>query len=291
MFDFLEDIVVEAPDDLKSGWSCYPGNGNLFKVDKGSPLLSPERSDLFHCLVARLLFATKRARPNLQVCIAFLCIRFKAPTEEDYAKLGRVITYLSETIHLPLVIGADSSGIMTWNVDASFAVHPDCKSHTGASLTLGHGSLLSLSCKQKINTKSSNEAELVGVDDAMTFIMWMCHFFESQVRELNDTLVLKPLGREIVVEQDNTSAIQLERNGWGSSGKRTKHINVRYFYITDRLKAGEVTRVVHKPTESMESDFLTKALQGQRFYAHRATLMGLHNIDEYQFYNKFKDKG
>ena len=41
----------------------------------------------------------------------------------------------------------------------------------------------------------------------------------------------------------------------------------------------------------MESDFLTKALQGQRFYAHRATLMGLNDIDEYQFYRKFKAKG
>ena len=291
MFDFLEDIIVEAPADLKSSRSCYPGNGALFKVDKGSPLLSPDKADLFHRLVARLLFASKRARPDLQVCIAFLCTRVKAPTNEDYMKLGRVITYLSETIHLPLVIGADNSGTMTWNVDASFAVHPDCKSHTGASLTLGHGSLLSLSCKQKINTKSSTEAELVGVDDAMTFVMWMRHFFQSQVQHLNNTSVLKPLGEKVVIEQDNTSAIQLQRNGWGSSGKRTKHINVRYFYITDRLRAGEVTRVVHKPTEAMESDFLTKALQGQRFYAHRATLMGLNNIDEYQFYNKFKQKG
>lgn len=241
--------------------------------------------------MARLLFASKRARPDLQVCVAFLCTRVKAPTSEDYIKLGQVITYLSEKIHLPLVIGADSSGTMTWNVDASFAVHPDCKSHTGASLTLGHGSLLSLLSKQKINTKSSTEAELVGVDDAMTFVMWMRHFFQSQVRHLNDTSVLKPLGENVVIEQDNTSAIQLERNGWGSSGKRTKHINVRYFYITDCLRAGEVTWVVHKPTEAMESDFLTKALQGQRFYAHQATLMGLNNIDEYQFYNKFKKKG
>ena len=71
---------------------------------------------------------------------------------------------------------------MIWNIDASFAVHPDCKSHTDASLTLGHGSALSLSYKQKINTKSSSEAELVGVDNAMTFIMWMKHFFESQVK-------------------------------------------------------------------------------------------------------------
>ena len=85
------------------------------------------------------------------------------------------------TIHLPLIIGADDSSSMVWNIDASFAVHADCKSHTGASLTLGHGSVLSMSCKQ-INTKSSTEAELVGVDDAMTFVMWMKHFFESQVK-------------------------------------------------------------------------------------------------------------
>ena len=76
------------------------------------------------------------------------------------------------------MIGAEDSGTLTWNIDASFAAHPDYKSYTGACLTLGHGSVLSISAKQKINTKSSTEAELVGVDDAMTFVIWMKHFFE-----------------------------------------------------------------------------------------------------------------
>ena len=106
-------------------------------------------------------------------------------------------------------------------------MHPDCKSHTGACLTLEHGSVLSISAKQKINTKSSTKAELVGVDDAMTFVMWMKHFFESQVRSINVNSPLKPLGSDVTIQQDNTSAIQLERDGWKSSGKRTKHINVR----------------------------------------------------------------
>ena len=106
------------------------------------------------------------------------CVRrVKAPTEQDYKKLGKVISYLKETIHLPLVVGADDSGRLTWNIDASFAVHPDCKNPTGACLTLGHGSILSISVKQKINTKSSTKAKLVGVDDAMTFVMWMKDFF------------------------------------------------------------------------------------------------------------------
>ena len=82
-------------------------------------------------------------------------------------------------VHLPLVEGADDNGRLTWNIDASFAVHPNCKSHTGVYLTLGHGCVLSTSVKQKINTKSSTESELIGIDDAMTFVIWMKHFFES----------------------------------------------------------------------------------------------------------------
>ena len=82
-----------------------------------------------------------------------------------------MIKYVEETIHLPLVIGADGRENLVWNIDAAFAVHPNCKSHMGAILMMGHEAVLSISSKQKINTKSLTEAELVGVDDAMTFVM------------------------------------------------------------------------------------------------------------------------
>ena len=212
MFDYLEDVIFEAADDLKNSLSYYPGNYQLFKVEDDSPRLLPKDADIFHCHVARLLFVSKRARPDIQVCVAFLCTQVKSPTELDYKKLRRVITYLQETIHLPLVIDIDDSITRSWNIDASFAVHPDCKSYTGVCLTLGHGSVLSLSLKQKINTKSSTEAELVGVDGAMIFVMWTKHFFESQVRSINVNSLLKHLGSNVTIEQDNTSAIQLERN-------------------------------------------------------------------------------
>ena len=128
------------------------------KVEKDSPRLPIKDADLFHFHVARLLFASKTARPDIQVCVAFLCTRVKSQIEQDHKKIGKVISYLKETVHLPLVVGVDDSGRLTWNIDALFAVHPDCKSHTGASLTLGHGSILSISAKKKINTKSSTEA-------------------------------------------------------------------------------------------------------------------------------------
>ena len=110
-----------------------------------------------------------------------------------------MIKYVQETIHLPLVIGADGSGNLVWNIDAVFAVHSDCKSHTGTVLMMGHGAVLSISSKQKINTKSSTEAKLVGVDNAMTFVMWMKHFFQSQVKDLNNPK-LNQYGKHIIIE-------------------------------------------------------------------------------------------
>jgi hypothetical protein len=52
-------------------------------------------------------------------------------------------------------------------VDASFAVHPDMKIHTSGAMSLGKGVVYGTSTRQKLNTKSSTEAELVGVNDVM----------------------------------------------------------------------------------------------------------------------------
>jgi hypothetical protein len=159
-----------------NGTSPTPVSDNLFDVDDDSPSLNEKESDFFRRSTARLLFAAKRARPdlqNLQVSAAYLCTRVKSPNGSEYRKLTRGIKYLRLTVYIPLILGWDATGKLTWPVDASFAVHKDMRSHTGAVLTLGQGALMSMSIKQKINTKSSTEAELVGVDDAMNFVEWI----------------------------------------------------------------------------------------------------------------------
>ena len=80
MFNYLEDMIVEAADDLKNSRSYYHENNHLFKVDDDSPRLLQKDVDIFHCHVARPLFANKRARPNTQVCVAFRYTRVKSPT-------------------------------------------------------------------------------------------------------------------------------------------------------------------------------------------------------------------
>ena len=173
-------------------------------------------------MTARLLFAVKRARPDIPVAIAYLCTRVREPTEDDYLKLTRVIRYLRNTVHFPLIIEWDASGTILWSIDSSFAVHNNMRSHTGAMLIFGRGAVFSLSNKQKVNSTSSTVAEIIGVDDAMNFVMWVNLFVEQQVLNLPTESIIKKLGSQpSVLQQDNTNSIRLEANDKKSSTKRT----------------------------------------------------------------------
>jgi hypothetical protein len=77
-----------------------------------------------------------------------------------------------------------------------------------------------------------------------------------------------------VLFQDKKSSILLEENGKASSSKRTKHINIRYFFITDLVKKEEVS-VVWCPTGDMIGDFVTKPLQGALLRKFRDQIMGV----------------
>jgi hypothetical protein len=77
--------------------------------------------------------------------------------------------------------------------------------------------------------------------------------------------------------QDNQSSILLERNGKASSGKRTRHINIRYFFITDRVNMKEI-EIEWCPTKEMVADFMTKPLQGSHFRRLRDLIMGTTSI-------------
>ena len=69
--------------------------------------------------------------------------------------------YVNETLELILTLSIDNFTAIKWWVDASYAMHHNSRSHTGGTMTMGKGSIFSTSCKQKINARSSTEAELI----------------------------------------------------------------------------------------------------------------------------------
>ncbi len=96
---------------------------------------------------------------------------------------------------------------------------------------MGRGFPISVSTKQKLNTRSSTESELVGVDDIMLIICWTCYFLLLQGYGIIENLLL----------QDNKRLILLEQNGKALRGKRTRHINIGYFFITDWVNMKEIS--------------------------------------------------
>ena len=160
MYDYIENVIGTDPSDMNRT-APDPARAGLFTVDKTSPRLSSTEAEFFHSMTARLLFAAKRARPDIQVAVAYMCTRVRELTVDTYVKLSRVIQYLRATVHLLLVIRWNESRALLWSIGTSFAVHNDMHSHTGDMVTFEKGAVFSLSNKQKVNSTSSAVAKII----------------------------------------------------------------------------------------------------------------------------------
>lgn len=172
---------------------------------------------------------------------------------DDWRKLIRVLSYLKYTLSLHVTIHCKQIDNLTWYIDGSYATHADMTGQSGAVLVTGGCVVLSRSNKEKVNTRSSTEVELIAVDDAVPTVQWEKSFMKEQGYDL-DTLI----------KEDNRSTMLLIKNGRLSSGKRMKHLDIRYFYVKDLVDRG-VIHISHCISEDMIPDFFTKPLQGRQF--------------------------
>jgi hypothetical protein len=265
MIRYIESIFEDFPEEITKT-SRTPHTDNLFKVrsPEEAEFLCEELVSAFHHAVAQLLFLSCRMRRDIQTAVAFLTTRVKKPDRDNWGKVKRVLQYLKGTKSMPLNLTVDNLQCTRWQIDASHGTHDDCKGHTGAGMTLGKGASISFSRKQKTNTRSSTETEMVGVDDAMPQVSWSLYFLQEQGYPMTHALIY----------QDNKSAILLETNGKFSSSKKTKHIKMKYFFVKDKVDQGEV-KVEHKPGEEMWVDMWSKPSQGARFKKDRSGLQNL----------------
>ena len=263
MRKYIADIIEEFG---VTGLARTPAGIDLFDIDVNSVALPTDLKDRFHRATAQCLYLATHVRPDILVAVSFLTTRVQAPTQQDLKKLIRLLRYLNHTQDLGLVLGGDSEGNfhLAAYVDASFGVHADGKSHTGMFITLGRGLILAKSVKQKIVTKSSCEAELVGLSDISSLLAWQ--------QEWMSVMGYSEQAYSGVLYEDNMSAMSLARNG-RSNSDRTKHIKLRYFFIKQYLDSGEFV-LKHCTTDRMIADILTKPLQGDHFESLRSILLG-----------------
>ena len=142
-------------------------------------------------------------------------------------------------------------------------------------MSVGDGVIHARSSKQHINTKSSTESELVGNSNYLTYPIWIIRFLEEQ----GCYMVEKRL------HQDNESTIKLLKNGAKSCGEQSRHVDIWYFWTTDRIKEMDI-EVFHCATKKMLGDFFTKPLQGTLFRNMRNVVQGLKDREILEVSNK-----
>ena len=265
MDDYIKECVDIYDNQQRKKTCKTPASGTLFDDDKGEKAnpLSEQDAEKFHHATAKLLFASKRVRTDIDTAVSFLCTRVSCPTIGDEEKLIRALLYLKGTLTLRRKLGMDGmSYLFTW-IDASYAIHRDMRGHTGGVISMGRGAVIHGCSKQKLNTKSSTEAEVIGVSDFLPSTIWTKYFLEAQGYNVNRN----------VFYQDNTSAIKMIKNGTKSCGSKSRHIHIRYFFTKDVLKREQVN-VKYCPTNQMLADFYTKPLQGKQFVTLRNIIMG-----------------
>ena len=259
MKGYIDKIMTQwdawNPKDLSEDLRKYatPMDTNLFNVDYNSPLLAEEKKEQFHSLVGTLIFMIKRARPDCLCPLAFLSGRVQAPTQQDWDKMRRLISFLKQTRERELIIRPTSMRLEAY-MDASYGTHVDRKSHSGAVLTLAGAPYFCKSSRQKTVAKSSCEAEIIAMSDCCGWLIWSHQFLKEQ--GYNHLPKIK-------VWEDNESVIILIKKGKPASDA-SRHFEIRYFYVKDLIDR-EILELEHLGTEEMTADVFSKGTTNEIF--------------------------
>jgi hypothetical protein len=269
MKKFIGDLLDDNCADIV-GVAETPATNDLFTVRdiSLSPLLLRGESERFHSITASLLYLSKRVRPDILTAVSFLTRRVMNPQKDDWTKLVRTIKYLRKTRAKGMILKPGEFISILAYIDASYGVHWDMKSHTGVVIGIGQGPVYAKSGTQKLNTKSSTEAELVGVSDSTGQVVWTRNFLLEQGYNMGPATIY----------QDNMSTIALIKNG-RSNSERTRHIAIRFFFLADRVNSNEIS-IEYMPTGEMLADILTKPLQGELFRRLRDRLLNWYDADD-----------
>jgi hypothetical protein len=250
----MEKYVNELLSDCKiDSTSRFPASSDLLEVNDDDELLEVDDSELsrdkkwFHSTVARLMYLTKRVRPDLSFCTNFLSSRVQYSTVRDMRKLVKVLEYLNETRDLGLTLGAEDPYRLTLYVDASYAAHIDGGSHGGILVSMGIGPIYTQSKKLKLVCKSSCEAEIVALCDGLNVLMW--------IRSLLEGFGIKQLPS--IVMEDNKCAIDL-MNKQSAGSMRTKFLRARYGFSRQFFDDGSAI-LKYVSTKFQAADILSKA--------------------------------
>ena len=117
--------------------------------------------------------------------------------------------------------------------------------------------------KQETVSKSSAEAELIALHEAVTYLVWVLNIYkEFGISQ-----------RPVEVFEDNKSTIAMALDKQISYKGRSKFIDRKFFGVYEHIDNGDI-KLVYVGTEQQIADYFTKIILGERFKGIRYSIMG-----------------
>ena len=215
----------------------------------------PIDSTWYRGVVGAINYAAGMTRPDLLFAMSVLAEHCNAPTRLQWRMVKRTVKYLRDTSDRALVFDGDDDWRLTVYADASYASRTGAKSQSGYCMSLGltNAVFYAKSQKQNLVTLSSTEAEYVALHHAATEVVYLRRLLASLGYEQTEPTV---------IWQDNQSTMLWARGQ--RNHNRTKHLDVKYHYISELIQDGLV-ELKYMPTTEMIADLLTKPLINEMF--------------------------
>lgn len=211
----------------------------------------------FQKLIGALLYVATHTRPDIGASVSLLSQKIKQPTEIDWNEAKRIVKYLKGTKELKLKLSNNNEGLKVY-ADADWAEDKsDSKSYSGFLFQYSGGTIGWACRKQSCTAWSNCEAEYVAMAEASRELLWIRKLLKDFNVELTGP---------ISMYEDNQSAIKMVKNG--ESRNKTKHVDVKYHFVTDLTRKG-IMEIHYCPTDEMIADMMTKPLGATKLKKYR----------------------
>jgi transposase InsO family protein len=255
---------------------CSPSVAPIVKGDKFNlnqcPKNNLEKERMNHIpyasVVGSLMYAQVCTRPDIAFAVGMLGRYQSNPGEDHWRAAKKVMRYLQGTKDYMLMYRRTDSLEVIGYCDSDFAGCVDSrKSTSGYIFMLAGGAVSWRSVKQSLIATSTMEAEFVSCFEATSHGVWMKSF-------ISGLRIMDSISRPMKIYCDNSAAVFMAKNH--KSGSRSKHIDIKYLAIRERVKDKSVV-IEHVNTELMIADPLTKGMPPLKFKDHVES-MGLGSL-------------
>ncbi len=246
MIDFANGMTTDymsMTGESKPQMAATPAlPGTTLAKNDGNILMRPE----YRSIVGKILYFMKKISPLCANAAPELSQHLENPGVDHWNAVRRLLGFLQDKDNCKIKMRAPTELRVLSVCDTDYTMSKVDRQSIGGSLnTIGCSLLHWVSKGHPTVTLSSTEAEYVEKTNAVKEVS----FIQMLLAEVATNAT------PAVICEDNTEAIFLTTNS--QVGKRTKHINVRYHYLRDKVTDGSIS-FQYVRSEDNPSDLLTK---------------------------------